>query len=54
MNSKLFNWGILPFQVDENTTLILENNSSLQTCMSGFPENGITGHGLNINQYFCI
>lgn len=51
MSSKLFNWGVLPFLVIENTTPILENNSSIQNCMSGFPENGITGQGLNINQY---
>lgn len=53
MSSKWFNWGVLPFLVVKNTTPILKNNSSTQTCMSGFPENGITGQGLNINQYLC-
>lgn len=42
------NWlysGVLSFLSVENTTPILENSSNIQSCTSGFPENGVTGQG---------
>lgn len=45
MNLNRFYSGVLSFLSDENTTPILENSSNIQSCTSGFPENGVTGQG---------
>lgn len=45
MNLNWFYSGVLPLLCVENTTPILENSSNIQTCISGFPEDGITGQG---------
>lgn len=43
MNLNWFYSGVLSFLSVENT--ILENSSKIQSCTSGFPENGVTGQG---------
>lgn len=61
MNLNWFYTGVLSFLSAENTTPNLENSSNIQTCISGFREDGITGQGfkcqsvsLDVRDILCI